>query len=332
MQSPDEIKLFGKLVENGFRFIERSVAELRTEPNLSVAHFATGLELLLKARLFAVHWSLIAQRPHDCRWASLLRGEVVTIQASDLCKTITTVTGAPLGDQQTVFNEVFKHRNRVLHWLPSVNVESVAAEQCRAWFALHQLLTGPWKELYAGHEHAIRSVDRALFTHRPYLQARFDALKSTLKGLAIQPCPSCTFPAAVLKEASLRVTSFLCRVCETDGHLAQFSCGHWLSLYHLPLPCPCGQKHTNIELAAQLDPQRPLDQKDALYEPDPPGCGECLEDAPVVNYRGRWLCLACGTRFSLEELSSCANCGTRWVGYDTEDSAAMGCSHCSFEE
>jgi len=42
-------------------FIERSAGELQEEKSLPIAHFATGLEPILKARLFAEHWTLIAE-------------------------------------------------------------------------------------------------------------------------------------------------------------------------------------------------------------------------------------------------------------------------------
>jgi len=46
---------------------------------------------------------------------------------------ITKVTGTSLQHEKAVFDEVFRHRNRVLHWLPPEDLTNVAAEQCRAW-------------------------------------------------------------------------------------------------------------------------------------------------------------------------------------------------------
>jgi hypothetical protein len=44
--------------ESAFDFLESSVDEIKTHPKYSVIHFATAVELLLKARLIHEHWSL----------------------------------------------------------------------------------------------------------------------------------------------------------------------------------------------------------------------------------------------------------------------------------
>lgn len=335
MKAPDDEtreKLLDALIESGLGFVERSVGELRNDPFLSVAHFATGLELLLKARLFAVHWSLIAQRPHSCTWASLRRGEVQTVQASDLCDTLTTLTGTPLGDQKDTFGAVFRHRNRVLHWLPEIDEKAVAAEQCRAWHALHQLLVGPWKTTYVRHGNRVRAVDRSLLKHREYLAVRFEAVEPTLEGArrsgGVHACPSCGFVAAVLREPAHPVADYDCRVCEDRGHMARFACGARVCLTELPVDCLCGGEHTTEELAEQIEPSKPLSPKEWLSVTPNPLCSECQGAEPVVAYAEEYLCLGCGERCEFGESSSCESCGTCWIGYDTEHSAVLGCPQC----
>ncbi len=46
----EKAEVFSALVENGLSFIERSASELEEHLTLSIAHFAAGLELVLKAR------------------------------------------------------------------------------------------------------------------------------------------------------------------------------------------------------------------------------------------------------------------------------------------
>ncbi len=63
--APEELhEVFNALVNTGVDFFVRSARELTTEQEFSIAHFATGLELLLEARLFHEHWTLIATQPH----------------------------------------------------------------------------------------------------------------------------------------------------------------------------------------------------------------------------------------------------------------------------
>lgn len=83
--------LLNRLVDNGSLFLDRSAAEVGEHPVLSVAHFATGLELLLKARILAEDWSQVAAKPGDCVWASLISGGVFTVSASRLHERLASV-------------------------------------------------------------------------------------------------------------------------------------------------------------------------------------------------------------------------------------------------
>ena len=55
-------------------------------------------------------------------------------EMSGVVKYAPSMPGAKLGHKLPYFfDEVFRHRNRVLHWLPPEDLTNVAAEQCRAW-------------------------------------------------------------------------------------------------------------------------------------------------------------------------------------------------------
>ena len=326
---------FKALVENGLSFIERSASELPTAPTFSIAHFATGLELLLKARLFAEHWTLVAEKPHKCSWSGLRSGHVYTLQASEICAAITMVTGTPLKPAQEVFGKVFRHRNQVLHWLPPGALGEVEAEQCLAWYRLHTLLTVRWKDQYEDFRTRVNEVERVLRRHRPYLQARYEALEPKLAGMsatgAIEKCPSCGFAAAAMESPIRTVAAFACEVCGADGHLAEFDCGHRLALDDLPATCPCGEEHTREQLFELLDANRYLSPKEASYAPEPPHCGECLDpECTVAELDGDsgYQCVACGAYFEAELHGSCEYCNTNWVGYDLDGSYLTGCEFC----
>lgn len=152
----EKAEVFKALVENGLAFIERAASELPKEPTFSIAHFATGLELLLKARLFAEHWTLIATNPQGSPWSAITSGDAHTLQASDLCAAVTSTTGTSLNHEKDVFEKVFRHRNRVLHFVPPADLTEVEAEQCRAWYRLHHLLSVRWEDVFV---HKIISLE-----------------------------------------------------------------------------------------------------------------------------------------------------------------------------
>ena len=325
-------KVFRALVQNGLRFIRQSAGDLPHQKEFAIAHFATGLELLLKARLFVEHWSLIAVSPHTCNWALLMSGGLKTVPASELCSAITTITGEPLKHAEVAFKKVFDHRNRVLHWFPDDDLAALTAEQCRAWHKLYRLLTGTWAESFAEFKEEIESVEKALRIHHEYLQARFDAeqrqLQGRLRAGQIASCPSCRFDAAVLTHSTSHASEFCCVVCESAGTLALFECGHRLALSDLPQQCSCGEEHTTEELAALLSASEGRSWMDDPDDP-PTHCGECLQyESAVVAVTDGFICLDCGTRFEEGAYSTCQYCNDGWVGYDTEHSYLIGCEFC----
>jgi len=327
--------VFDALVENGLRFIEAAASELASEPTFSVAHFATGLELLLKARLFAEHWTLIAANPHGFNWSAVQSGDVYTIQASDICAAVATVAGTSLNHEQEVFARVFRHRNQVLHFVPPTNLSAVEAEQCLAWYRLHHLLTVRWRDVFLKFAARIQTVESSLRAHRPYLKARYDVLQPKLSGLsaagALAECPSCNFMSAELERPIRTIAKFTCEVCGADGHLAEFSCGNRHPLYELPAECQCGEEHTREELFESLNVVRYLSPKEQLDEPEPPHCGECLDSEVTVaelESDAGYVCVACGTYFEPTAYDSCEYCSTGWVGYDLESSFFSGCEFC----
>lgn len=328
-------EVLNALVTNGFDFLERSAAELVQEQKFSIAHFATGLELLLKAGLFREHWTLIGVHPHSCAWTSVKDGSVRTIQASDLCGAITSTTGEPLKHQDKAFRTVFDHRNRVLHWAPDGDLTATVAEQCRAWHHLRGLLTDSWQEDFAPYKNRIEKIEKLLLAHRSYLDVRFEQQETKLTGMGkarrLLSCPSCNFRSGVAEKSEDRVVPFECLVCGFQGSAARFACRGLFALDDLPvLECECGERHDRQDLLDELDPTPALSPKEmSTYEADRGHCGECSGfEATVAPDGAGYICVACGTRFDSEDSSHCEHCDTRWFGWDNEGSGLSGCELC----
>lgn len=328
-------EVFSALVNNGFDFFVRSAHELAKDQKFSIAHFATGVELLLKAVLFHEHWTLIATEPHNCMWTGVKDGTVYTIQASELCSAITATTGTPLNHEKAALEAVFKHRNRVLHWAPNGDLATTVAEQCLAWHHLRTLLTGPWKDPFEQFQARIDENEKLLRDHRTYLQVRFDQQKKKLDGLEkaarVLTCPTCRFRAGVAEVGGQRVVSFECLVCGYTASAARVACEALFALEDLTVEdCRCGETHDREQLLDALDPTPPMKPKEmAMYEPDRGYCGECLEVEPTVAPNGDgYVCVVCGATFESSDSSTCEWCNQRWFGWDSEGSYYSGCEHC----
>lgn len=328
-------EVFTALVTNGFDFLVRSAHELVKDQKFSIAHFATGLELLLKGRLFHEHWTLIATNPQGCPWSGVKDGTAHTIQASELCAAITSTTGTSLNHEKASFESVFKHRNRVLHWAPHGDLATTVAEQCLAWHNVRALLVGVWSPQFGRFTGRIDEVERLLRANRQYLQVRYDMQESKLKGFQaadrVIKCPTCEYPAGVMEATSNRIADFECLVCSCRASVARVACGAFRPLDRLSCDdCPGGEEHSRDELLEAMDPTPFLRQKEMLtYEHDRGYCFECLDGEVTVAPDGdTYACVACGARFDPEASGSCDWCNDRWFGWDSEGSFLTGCEHC----
>lgn len=67
------------LVENALDFLERSINDLSTAPKYSVIHFYASIELFLKARLLAEHWTLVVDRRKSPSKADFEKGDFASV-------------------------------------------------------------------------------------------------------------------------------------------------------------------------------------------------------------------------------------------------------------
>lgn len=242
-------------------------------------------------------------------------------------------------------------RNKAAHFgiTPSApgHAATLAAVQLRAWHALHEF-SRTWPEFLR--ERAEKDWDRAEIALRKldaFLQTRAEELLPHLKDLqqaggAVGLCKECTYIGlAREKEEGADFGPTHCRICRTASLAAV-------------APCPCCRKpllasldHDKFELAcvtcgyegdepevASVRVSDPPDPREDPYARDNPCCGSCEtgERTTRLNVAGRdwFVCSACGEYWSAgwTAVSSCANCGDRWVGVELEFSAFSGCPLC----
>lgn len=309
--TPEERReVFDSLVGNGLDFFERSARELLKEQKFAVAHFATGLELILKARLFQEHWTLICVSPHETAWSAVKAGTAQTVAASNLCVAIINTVGTSLTHEKDPFAAIFKHRNRVLHWAPQDELSSTVAEQCLAWHHLRRLMTTTWKEAFGRVEGRIAAVEQLFRAHRDYLIVTFEKLEPTLRGHAnagrLVECSSCEFRSGVVDSRGGRVRLYDCRVCGNTALAAETSAGF--------------QETSPEELLRAFTADGGV----------PGFCGECFHHlASVVTIdESDVVCVECGAQFVDGKTSRCEWCDLLWFGWDAEHSYYGGCEHC----
>ncbi|MEZ4449865.1 MAG: hypothetical protein R3B09_10340 [Nannocystaceae bacterium] len=329
MPKAEEVQeLLIKLVDNGLQFIERSKDELDTDPTFSVAHFAVGVELLLKARLFFEHWSLVAVQPHSVTWQQVKDGTVATIQASALVATIANLTGnrqlltpkdasqkqqdgqpQPPPRFETLIDRLLSHRNKIVHFVPSQKKEDIAAEQLRCWYQLHALMTGEWKTAFHDHGEAITAIDEELREHHSkYLAIRYDELDRAHRFTSARhrdgviDCSRCEYNSAILSTPQLRISLAECPVCLQANEVARDTDDVWHS----------------------------IDERERLSETM---CRSCETRDSIIDIDTAFLCTECGAIHPPESVTECEWCSQRWAGdapesEEDEDTYSYGCGEC----
>lgn len=321
----DLTEVFNSLASNGFDFLERAIQEVSSAPKFSVVHFSTGLELILKARLFEEHWSLIATQPHDMTWDGLNDGSQHTLGANDSLLTLEKLVGEPLKPARTAFSKAFNHRNRTLHFVPHEEPSLMMTEQLSAWYYLHKLLDGGWKDNFAVFADRVDSIESALLEHREYLKNKYDDIKNELKGHKSKDrlgiCYICKFESVVVDDSKYAISYGKCQVCYSDGKTIRFDCGNFFPLDELPLECTCDARMHSLEYIAPRT-------KDEFNNQPQPWCSYCgnLSVVDLSTDKEHFRCLECAENFFSVE--RCEKCDALVAGRVSDESQFMGCVAC----
>lgn len=331
---------FKKLCLSAFEFLQRSVAEFDTDPKFALAHFSTGLELLLKARLLKEHWSLIVLSKADLK--QFRSGESTTVGIKEAMDRLETIVGEPVPkDARAAFLKVARHRNRVMHFFLEVGdqdreklTREVAQDLYIGWYHLREQ-TKTWGSIFQEFLKELRALDFTMQRTRSYLEVLFEQLKPTLDekrrtGIEICPCPSCKFEAAVVEKIADEIFAQRCQVCTLGISILRFECSecgtpHQVSGWdHFQtIQCPCGEHIAMDDLREWLDTS-----SQDYTNPDPPiNCAECQGAGTVVLHGELYVCVQCAEHS--ENAPQCEWCNESQIGGgDLEGSYLTGCEFC----
>ena len=332
------------LAESAFDFLERSVEEIKTHPKYSVIHFATAVELILKARLMQEHWSLVVERTSDVSVADFLSGKAKTVTQGDAIKRLKNACGENISrDSMTQFGKIADHRNRMIHFFHEAGkkeadghlTEEVVKELCLCWFHLERLLSD-WNDQFDEFEKEIRTVTWRMKQLRAYLQVAFDRLKPKIEtakkaGTVFRTCSGCGFDAAAVSKVSDVFFVHQCKVCG-------------LGEAYIEIPCPneCGETlHIGVHNVSRMTCEEceyevtPKDLAQALntefsdptdFEPQI-NCAQCSGFGSVVQHGETFVCTDC--LYWEGSAHQCDWCNERQIGGGgLEFSYHTGCEFC----
>lgn len=172
-------RLFDSLPVNAIDFLNQSIAEIQTKPKYAVINFCASVELLLKARLMDEHWALILKDPDKADLVKFRQGNFISISMEDAIARLEKVVPESIpAEAKKSLDQVRKHRNSLIHFFnpgyvgkPKKRVVAeIFAEQCKAWYHLHKLLTERWQPTFKKHLNKINDANRKMLRLRPFLR------------------------------------------------------------------------------------------------------------------------------------------------------------------
>jgi hypothetical protein len=171
-------KLWTSLVESAFDFFERAVQEHSNSPKYAILHLAASVELFLKARLMAEHWTLIVSPKKSPTFDQLRAGDFVSVTLSEAMERIhgvLTPEEAVGKDAAAEFSALATERNKIAHFFHSgldgdESSKSIIQRQCRVWMYLHRLLADAWKKTFVGFDQRLQKLDSKMREERKFLK------------------------------------------------------------------------------------------------------------------------------------------------------------------
>jgi len=314
---------FDRLVENALDFLSKAISELDDNPKYSVIHFYAALELFLKARLMAEHWTLVVAKQKEPDLDKFLSGDFQSVSLRDAATRLDKVVRSGLSKQvREAFENVGKHRNRMVHFFHETHTkeekdivkQEIVKQQLNAWYFLNRLLTVKWKEVFESCAKQIAEIDAVLRQLHDFLQVVFEDLTPEIekrKGQDMQfgICPSCQFESQEYEDKTNSISEAKCLVCKITEKRLQIICPECDSLIVFVnegfARCPsCDKSFEPDDVVNILEPS--LDYaagKQGLDSWDPGDCGSCGSYHTVVymEENGECFCTHCFEEGELHE-------------------------------
>lgn len=333
--------LFEGLTSSAFNFFDRAIRTFDEEIDASIVHFATALELILKAQLVREHWAFIFNEIRQIDANSLQSGKFISIQASDLVKRINAVIAtmpSEIGTQEEEsYQAVFDHRNQVVHYINGSLLNKIECKKTKsifltAWYYLHKRLKNKLSIHFTVQSKNYLNTIFASMTEKEGFwgivyndkKALIDEQKS--KGHRINKCDVCHQKSLLFTEVDRECGGFSdvsthCIVCGTKEQYVACKCpqcGKFVALNSEEVACKsCGYEVISSKKSAIIE------ICDHHFEAI--NCGECgSERVHMIN--NSYYCANCLETY--DDYFDCGYCQTIQTGSFPEDSFLSGCQFC----
>ena len=342
-------QLFDALVKNALGFVETSLDHVKERPKNSIVDLYTAIELFLKARLMAEHWTLMLSKPETADLQNLYVGDFLSVYLDDALKRINSILGERIDTAASDnFKALGEHRNQIVHFAHSGHDDlaatqaGVIVEQWASWHYLYAMLTETWKDVFEPYKIELQKLNRRMMRQRDFLNSRFTILKPQIeievkKGKTIIACGHCELASAVAGEVHAWGTDYSCLVCgvsdtavvKADIKLPCLGCNEEIEFFDATLTeCPTCHFAFNTDSLIDLCTAH-IHEGDQWWEEGAEhiaSCHNCQCTRPsVFVIDGLWSCVSCFDRGW--QAVTCEHCGAFVTG-DMERIQYFACHKC----
>ncbi|MFM9709117.1 hypothetical protein [Streptomyces galilaeus] len=204
------------LVRNGLDYLTSVVEHLDENKSMvtprdvkyAVLHLQAAVEVLLKARLMAEHWSLDFSRPEDATRKALEEATLSSVTTDQAVTRLRNIAAVPITDkEEKALAGLGKHRNKLQHFgltAPARAVEAKAGEvlDFLIRFVDEELLPRLGPEERKEVERTLRELRGGLVNINTFVKERTNRIRGEVKkedaGNRTIRCPDCDQLALVL--------------------------------------------------------------------------------------------------------------------------------------
>ena len=322
------------MLENGLDFILDAAKQLRTAEETkddnkkrqaikySLLHLLSGVELVMKHRLFIENWAYVFSDINKAKRADLKDGRLKTVEYSKCIERLENLCGVELtDDDKRTFEDLRVKRNCIEHFKTSDTLKAIYATINRALTATLRFLkenTGEFenpsiidiketipKGLSGTEKKLLEEIITIASTLEEHHQDAIKLASGVIEqsGLCTQDeiieCPSCKERFLVPGIENERCRCFLCGF-QADG---KETASQYLS---------------NVE---GIDGYRTVKYGGVYPLYICPDCGR----QSFIRARNKYICFSCRAFYRLDEISFCSECGEAYC--KVEDDCGL-CHNC----
>ncbi|WP_158711285.1 serine/arginine repetitive matrix protein 1 [Streptomyces sp. NRRL S-1824] len=176
----------------------------------AVLHLQAAVEVLLKARLLAEHWTLVFTNPHDATRKSLEDATLSSVSTEKAVTRLRNIVGVPITEkEQKALKKLSDDRNKLQHFGLTDNARAVEARAGEVLdFLIHfiEIQLMPYLDEAESAETAtsLAGLREGLNSINSYVRERMNRIGGELKAEGVEhrtiDCPACQQLSLVLRQ------------------------------------------------------------------------------------------------------------------------------------